>query len=138
MHIIEALREANDSLHHTHLSHPITVRYGCCRFYAGYLNSNLFNAYKHRSTTRTRMSFSAEPGRTAGYSRDIGWRVIRQKVGMGLTFRQVAFRLQIAVSTAHRIFVRFRDTGDLSHTSNRKLDELHELYILGMTTLGCI
>ena len=100
--------------------------------YAGYLNSNSFNAYKHRSTTRTRMLFSAEPRRTAGYSRDIGWRVIWQKVGMGLTFRQVAFRLQLAVST--------RDTGDLSqhkrngkrHTSNRKLDELHELYILGM------
>ena len=107
--------------------------------YAGYLNSDLFNVYKHRSTTKTRMSFSAEPGCTVGYSRDIGW-VIWQKVGMGLTFRQVAFRLQIAVSTAHRIFVRFRDTGDLSprkhngkrHTSNRKLDELHELYLLGM------
>ena len=57
--------------------------------------------------------FSAEPGRTAGYSRDIGWRVVWQKVGMGLTYRQVASRLQIAVGNAHRIFVRFRDTGSL-------------------------
>ena len=64
-----------------------------------------------------------------------------QKVGMGLTFQQVASRLQIAVGTAHRIFVRFRDTGSLSpqerhgkrRPSTQKLDDLHELYILGIT-----
>ena len=59
---------------------------------------------------------------------------------MGFTFRQIALRLWIAVSTAHRIFVRFRDTGELSpkkntrkrRTRSQKLDDLHELYIIGM------
>ena len=83
---------------------------------------------------------SAEPGRKVAYSRDIGWRVIWQKVGMGLTFRQIASRLQIATGTAHRIFARFQDTGDISpkprhgqrRPACRKLDDLHEIYILGM------
>ena len=59
---------------------------------------------------------------------------------MGLTFRQIASRLQIATGTAHRIFARFQDTGDVSPLSRqgkcrptiRKLDELHEVYVLGM------
>ena len=83
---------------------------------------------------------SAEPGRKMAYSRDIGWRVVWQKIGMGLTFRQIAARLQIATGTAHRIFMRFRETGDVSPTSRRaqprlgcrKLDDLHEVYILGL------
>ena len=62
---------------------------------------------------------SAEPGRKVAYSRDIGWRVVWQKIGMGLTFRQIAARLQIATGTAHRIFMRFRETGDVSPTSRR-------------------
>ena len=49
---------------------------------------------------------------------------------------KLPFDLQIAVGTAHRIFVRFRDRrserNENWHTSNRKLDELHEHYILGM------
>lgn len=59
---------------------------------------------------------------------------------MDLTFKQIAERLQIAVGTAHRIFKRFMDTGDVSATvqkgvprhSLRKLDQYHELYILCM------
>ena len=57
---------------------------------------------------------------------------------MDLTFRQIAHRLQIAVGTAHRIYMRFTDMGDVSPTSQkgvsrynfRKLDQYHELYIL--------
>ena len=83
---------------------------------------------------------SAEPARTTAYSSDIGWRVVWQRLGMDLTFRQIANRLQIAVGTAHRIFKRFMDTGDVSATSQkgvsrhslRKLDHYHELYILCM------
>ena len=83
---------------------------------------------------------SAEPARTTAYSPDIGWRVVWQKLGMDLTFRQIADRLQIAVGTAHRIFKRFMDTGDVSPTSQtgvsryklRKLDQYHDLYILCM------
>ena len=81
---------------------------------------------------------SAEPARTTAYSPDIGWRVVWQKLGMDLTYRQIAHGLQIAVGTAHRIFKRFTDTGDVSPTSQkgvsrynlRKLDQYHELYIL--------
>ena len=49
---------------------------------------------------------SAEPARTTAYSPDIGWRVVWQRLGMDLTFKQIAQRLQIAVGTAHRIFKR--------------------------------
>ena len=83
---------------------------------------------------------SAEPSRTTAYSPDIGWRIVWQKLGMDLTFRQIAERLQIAVGTAHRIFKRFLDTGDVSpimckgkaRPNLRKLDQYHELYILCM------
>ena len=57
---------------------------------------------------------SAEPARTTAYSPDIGWRVVWQRLGMDLTFKQIAQRLQIAVGTAHRIFKRFMDMGDVS------------------------
>ena len=79
---------------------------------------------------------SAEPARTAAYSPDIGWRVVWQKLGMDLTFRQIAERLQIALGTAHRIFKRFQDTGNVSPAKRtprptlRKLDQYHELYVL--------
>ena len=47
---------------------------------------------------------SVEPFRTTAYSPDIGWRVVWQHVGMNLPFRDVAARLGIATSTAHRVF----------------------------------
>ena len=83
---------------------------------------------------------SAEPSRTTAYSPDIGWKIVWQKLGMDLTFRQIAERLQIAVGTAHRIFERFLDTGDVSpimckgkaRPNLRKLDQYDELYILYM------
>ena len=81
---------------------------------------------------------SAEPAGTTAYSPDIGWRVVWQRLGMDLTFKQIAERLQITVGTAHRIFKQFKNTGDVSATvrkgvprhSLRKLDQYHELYIL--------
>ncbi len=80
---------------------------------------------------------SAEPGRKAGYSPDIGWRVVWQRLSTEAPFKSIASRLQIAPSTAHRIFSRFRDTGDVKpqkqpkRESLRSLDEHHELLILG-------
>ena len=59
---------------------------------------------------------STEPGRKIGHSCDIGWQVVWQKVGMGLTFREIASRLQIA---AHRIFARFQNTREISPTCRR-------------------
>ena len=82
----------------------------------------------------------AESARTIAYSPDIGWRVMWQRLGMDLTFKQIAQCLQIAVGTAHRISKRFMNTGDVSATaqkkvpmySHRKLDQYHELFILCM------
>ena len=79
---------------------------------------------------------SAEPKRTAPYSPDIGWRIVWQRLGMNYSFRQIATRLMISVGTAHCILKRFEATGDVSpvqrsvRQSCRKLDELHELYVL--------
>ena len=82
---------------------------------------------------------SAEPGRKVAYSRDIIWRVIWQRLGMGLTFRSIASRLQIAVGTGHRIFQQFIKTGEVEplckrkeRPATRKLDDLHEVFILNM------
>ena len=81
---------------------------------------------------------SAEPSKTAAYSIDIGWRVVWQRIGMGLTYKEIAIRLQIAVSTAHRLFQRYESTGDVAPLNRaerhelRKLDNLHELFIIGL------
>ena len=79
---------------------------------------------------------SAEPGRTTAYSPDIGWRVVWQRLGMEYTYEQIGRWLQIAPSTAHRIFSRFKSTGDVapreqpSRECLRKLDHHHELLIM--------
>ena len=84
------------------------------------------------------MSYSAEPGRKAAYSVDIGWRVVWQYMGMNHRFKDIGKRLQIAPSTAHRIFTRFKTTGDVAPSKqplrpqHRKLDNHHELLIMGI------
>ena len=94
----------------------------------------LVDSGKFKFTT----TMSAEPGRKTPYSRDIGWRVIWQRIGMERGFRDIASNLQISLSTAHRIFKRFEDTGDVtvskqqSRPYHRKLDDLHELFIIGI------
>ena len=82
------------------------------------------------------MSWSIEPSRTKAYSPDIGWRVVWQRAGMCLTFKDIASRLHISVGTAHRIYTRFVNTGDVgpaqrsTRSDSRKLDDQHELFIL--------
>ena len=57
---------------------------------------------------------------------------------MGLSFRDIAKRLQIGLGSAYRMYRRFVQTEQFSasprssrpHT--RKLDELHELYVIGL------
>ena len=56
---------------------------------------------------------------------------------MGLPFRDVAARLGIATSTAHRIFQRFQESGEVApkqpcRNDARILDDHHELFILGI------
>ena len=57
---------------------------------------------------------SAEPARTTAYLLDIGWRVVWQRIGMGLAFNEIAIRLQIGVGTADRLYVKYVDTGDVA------------------------
>ena len=81
-------------------------------------------------------TLSAEPARKTAYLPDIGWRVVWQRLGMDSTFEQIGMRLQIAPSTAHRIFSRFRNTGNVTPLKQplredaRKLDGHHELFII--------
>ncbi len=55
-----------------------------------------------------------------------------------MPFRQIAKNLQIACSTAHRIYGKFEDTGEVflarakDRYNMRKLDEHHELLIIGL------
>lgn len=83
---------------------------------------------------------SAEPSRTSVYGADIAIRVVWQRLGMGLSFRSIAKRLQIGLGSTYRLYNRFVQTGKFtpvktrrsarSHT--RKLDELHEIFIIGL------
>ena len=81
---------------------------------------------------------SAEPGRKVGYSSDIGWRVVWRRLGMEMAFKDISKHLQIAPSTAHRIFKRFQLTGDVKPLKQknrydcRKLDTHHELFIIAL------
>lgn len=79
---------------------------------------------------------SAEPSRTIAYSDDIRWRVVWRRIGLEMTFKDIAFHLQIAPSTAHRIFTLFQLTGSvepmMSHQHYRKIDDHHELLILAL------
>ena len=81
---------------------------------------------------------SAEPGRKRAYSVDIRWRVVYQRIGMELHFHKIANRLNIATSTAHRIYQQFKRTGSVEPVRRkarpelRALDEHDELLVIGI------
>ena len=56
---------------------------------------------------------SAEPERKKAYSGDIHWKVSYQCIGMHLTFQTIARNLNIATSTAHRIYSLLERTGSV-------------------------
>ena len=51
-----------------------------------------------------------EPARKVAYSSDIAVRVVWQRLGMGLSFRDIAKRLQIGLGSAYRMYRRFVQT----------------------------
>ena len=53
------------------------------------------------------MSFSAEPNRRRPYDRDLRWRIVFQRIGMGLQYDKIAQNLNVSTSTAYRICARF-------------------------------
>ena len=83
-------------------------------------------------------TFSTEPGRKTAYSVDIRWRVVWQRLAKELSFREIARNLNISLGTAHNIWERFVQTGEVDANKQplredlRKLDEYHELLIVGL------
>ena len=82
---------------------------------------------------------SAEPNRKKAYSPDIRWRVVYQRLGMGLSYSKISTNLNIALSTAHRTFSLFEQTGrvDLSKDADSRVEMRilacqGELYVLGL------
>ena len=88
------------------------------------------------------MAFSAEPGRKTAYGKDLRWRIIYQRIAMGLKFAKIASNLNIAVSTAHKTYRYFEQTGNVVvitstttkryETARRKLSKQNELFIIGV------
>ena len=58
-------------------------------------------------------TMSAEPARKKAYSVDLRWRVVYQRIGMALPFYKIAKNLNIATSTAHRVYKKFETSGDV-------------------------
>ena len=81
---------------------------------------------------------SAEPARKKAYSTDLRWRIVYQRLGMELPFHKIAKNLNIATSTAHRIFKGFENDGEVQAAKQgmrpemRALDEHSELLIIGL------
>ena len=82
---------------------------------------------------------SAEPCRKRAYHSDLRWRIVWKKLAMGLTYQQIAVRLNIAASTARSVYSLFELTGDVQpklvngpRRDQRKLNEQMELFVLGL------
>ena len=66
----------------------------------------------------------AEPARTSAYSADIAIRVVWQRLGMGMTFRDIAERLHLGLGSAHRLYRRFIETGNLEKAERSSIREI--------------
>ena len=75
------------------------------------------------------MSFSAEPNRRRPYDRDLRWRIVFQRIGMGLQYDKIAQNLNVSTSTAYRICARFDATGEVQPTLNKHRPYLQRLDI---------
>ena len=79
---------------------------------------------------------SADPGRKTAYSVDLRWRVVWQRIGLGLCYREIAQNLNISVGIAYNTFKLFEHTGDVMAKGLRKrpkvckLDYHHQLYVI--------
>ena len=90
------------------------------------------------SLNSTESVMSAEPGRKTAYSNDLSWRIVYQRIAMNLPFVKIAQNLNIAVSTVHRIYRLFEESGTVDPLSPRKrldyrrLDLRSELHVVGV------
>ena len=64
--------------------------------------------------------------------------VVWRRLGLDMTFREISTHLQISTSTAHRIYRKFEETGDVSPVrhnrcpDHRKLDDHHEFLLIAI------
>ena len=80
---------------------------------------------------------SAEPGRKAPYSTDLRYRIVWQKIGLEMTYREIAKNLNVSVGSAHNVFKRFKETGEVEPTKpnreqTRVLDEYEMQVVIGL------
>ena len=84
------------------------------------------------------MALSAEPGRKAAYDKDLRWRIIYQRIAISMKFAEIAKKLNIAVSTAHRTYHYFERTGNVISASTTKKRyetaqrKMSKLFVLGV------
>ena len=56
------------------------------------------------------MMLSIEPGRSRVYSNDISWRMVYQRCGLGLSYKQFGEQLNVDPSTVCRTVQLFEET----------------------------
>ena len=84
------------------------------------------------------LTMSAKPCRKKAYSSDLRWRIVYQCIGMHLPFEKIARNVNVATSTAHRIFKLFEESGCVDpyrrpdRDDLKSFDEHTELYIVGL------
>ena len=79
----------------------------------------------------------AEPNRKAPYLSDMRWRIMWKKLGMDLTYRQIARNLSISIETLYYVLKLFEEIGEVSpkkpeREDMKKIDNSGELFILGL------
>ena len=81
---------------------------------------------------------SVEPGRSRAYSPDVRWRIVWQRIGRNLHYRDISSNLGVSLGTVSNIMRIFFNTGTVdpkdppSRAELRVLDDHHKLYILGL------
>ena len=82
---------------------------------------------------------SYEPARSSTYSDDLRWRMVYQRMALGLTFDQISKILRVDKTTAQRTVTLFKTTGSIhkqpypKEKASRKLTPPAQMYILHPT-----
>ena len=82
-------------------------------------------------------STSCESKRSSAYSKDLCWRIVYQREGLGLSYERIAVNLIINPSIVRRTVKLFNDTGSVSKKKKydksgltRKLTDVVQFFIL--------
>ena len=85
------------------------------------------------------MKASYEPARLSAYSDDLRWRMVYQRMALGLTFDQISKNLGVDKSTAQRTVTLFKTTGSIhkqpypKEKASRKLTSPAQMFVLYLT-----